>query len=68
MSLYECDKIGTHWTTIYVDNVKMTYFDSFGVEHIAKDIKSFIANRHITASIFRIQACDQNIFDFLFSC
>lgn len=32
MGLYECDKIGTHWTTIYVYNVKMTYFDSFGVE------------------------------------
>ena len=35
------------------DNV--TYFDSFGVEHIPKEIKKFIGNRNITTNIYRIQ-------------
>ena len=34
----------------------MTYFDSFGVEHIPKEIKKFIYNRNIIANIFRLQA------------
>ena len=36
----------------------MTYFDSFGVEHIPKEIKKFINNKNITGNIFRIQAYD----------
>ena len=42
------------------DNV--IYFDSFGVEHIPKEIKTFINNRNIKASIFRIQAYDSKSF------
>ena len=40
-------------------NNNVTYFDSFGVEHIPKEIKAFI-NRSlsITTNIFRIQAYD----------
>ena len=34
------------------------YFDSFGVEHIPKEIKKFLGNKSITANIFRIQAYD----------
>ena len=34
------------------------YFDSFGVEHIPKEIKKFLGNKSITANIFRIQAND----------
>ena len=36
----------------------VTYFDSFGVEHIPKEIKIFIKNRNIKTNIFRIQAYD----------
>ena len=36
----------------------ITYFDSFGVEHIPKEIKAFIKNRNIETNIFRIQAYD----------
>ena len=36
------------------DNV--TYFDSFGVEHSPKQIKTFINNKNIKTIIFRIQA------------
>ena len=34
------------------------YFDSFGVEHIPKEIRKFIGNENIITSIYRIQACD----------
>ena len=32
------------------------YFDSFGVEHILKEIRKFITNKNITTNIYRIQA------------
>ena len=44
---------------MYVNNNNVTYFDSFAVEHIPKEIKQFI-NRSlsITTNIFSIQAYD----------
>ena len=41
---------------MYVDCDKKTYLDSFGVEHIPKEIKKFKGNRNTTTNIFRIQA------------
>ena len=38
--------------------LRITYFDSFGVEHIPKEIKTFINNKNITTIFFRIQAYD----------
>ena len=43
---------------MYVKNNVVTYFDNFGVEHIAKETKKFIKNRNIKRKIFRIQAYD----------
>ena len=43
---------------MYVRNNDVLYFDSFGVEHIPKEIKKIIKNRSIKISIFRIQAYD----------
>ena len=40
------------------NNNDVTYFDSFGVEHIPKEIKVFINNKNIKTNIFRIQAND----------
>ena len=37
---------------------EVIYFDSFGVEHIPKEIKEFIGNKNIKANIYRIQAND----------
>ena len=54
----EYSDIGTHWIALYVKNSDITYFDSFGVEHIPKEIKAFIKNRNIKTNIFRIQAYD----------
>ena len=33
-----------------------TYFDSFGVGHIPKEIKRFRGNKNIITNIYRIQA------------
>ena len=35
---------------------EVIYFDSFGVEHIPKEIKKFIGNKNIKANIYRVQA------------
>ena len=49
-----------------MQNNNVTYFDSFGVEHIPKEIKAFINNnnndnnnnKNIITNIFRLQAYD----------
>ena len=59
INLDEYSDIGTHWFALWVDNNSVTYFDSFGVEHIPKEIKAFIGRSlSITTNIFRIQAYD----------
>ena len=42
----------------YVNNKIVTYFDSFGVEHIPKEIMNFISRKKIITNIYRIQAYD----------
>ena len=55
INLDEYSDIGTHWIALYVKNIYITYFDSFGVEHIPNEIKAFIKNKNIMTNIFRIQ-------------
>ena len=38
INLDEYFDIGTHWVALYVNNDDVTYFDSFEVEHIPKEI------------------------------
>ena len=38
INLDEYSDIGTHWIALWVNNNNVTYFDSFGVEHIPKEI------------------------------
>ena len=38
VNLDEYSDIRTHWTALYALNNNVTYFDSFGVEHIPKEI------------------------------
>ena len=40
INLDEYESIGTHWMTLYVNVNNTAYFDSFGVEHISKQIKN----------------------------
>ena len=46
---------------IYVNNKTVTYFDSFGFEHIPKEIMKLIGNKNIITNIFRIHAYDSII-------
>ena len=69
INLDEYSDIGTHWVALYVQNNNVTYFDSFGAEHIPKEIKAFIKrtshNKNIKTNFFRIQAYDSIIADTL---
>ena len=56
INLDEYSDIRTHWIALYALNNNGTYFDSFGVEHIPKEIKKFINKSAIVTNIFRIQA------------
>ena len=67
INLDEYHDIGTHWVALYVNNKIITYFDSFGVEHIPKEIMEFIVRtsfglgsrrKKIITNIYRIQAYD----------
>ena len=61
--LDEYSDIETHWVALYlggaspkdVQNNDVTYFDSFGVEHIPKEIKIFVGNKSIKTNIFTIE-------------
>ena len=50
--------IGTYWIALYVQHNDVTYFDSFGAEHIPKEIRTFIGNKNIKTNIFRMQIYD----------
>ena len=41
---------------MYVLNIEITYFDSFGFEHVSKEIEKFNGHKNIKTNIFRIQA------------
>ena len=61
INLDEYESLGTHWIALYVNAENVTYFDSFGVELIPKEIKTFIGNKNIITNIYRIQAYDSII-------
>ena len=60
--------MGMHWVTLFVKPKYTVYFDSFGIEHIPKEIKhangneqsssAKACNKEIKANIFRLQAYD----------
>ena len=56
INLDEYADVGTHWIVLYVKNTAIIYFDSFGVEHVPKEIEKFIGHKNIKTKIFRIQA------------
>ena len=60
-NLDEYSDIGTHWIALYVNKKTVTYFDSFEVEHLPREIKKFINNKNIIAKIFRLQAYDSTM-------
>ena len=66
INLDEYSDIATHWVALYVKTDDITYFDSFGVEHISKGIIKFVGRpsssalllKNVIANIFRIRAYD----------
>ena len=63
-NLDEYESIETHWIALYVNAKNVTYFDSFGVEHIPKEIRKFIRNKNIITNIYRIQAYDSIMYGY----
>ena len=45
INLDEYADVGTHWIALYVKNNEVIYFDSFGAEHVPKEIKRFIGHK-----------------------
>ena len=58
INLDEYKDTGTYWIALFCAKDEVIYFDSFGVEHIPKEIKEFIGNKNIKANIYRVQAND----------
>ena len=66
INLDEYENTGTHWVALFVKPKYAVYFDSFGIEHIPKEINKFINNdttklsaiARIKSNTFRIQAYD----------
>ena len=55
INLDEHVDVGTHGIALFCNKNKIVYFDSFGVEHIPKEIKEFIGNKNMKANIYRVQ-------------
>ena len=51
IDLDEYNSIGNRWIALYVNGENITWFDSFEVEHIPREIKTFIDNK-ISLEIF----------------
>ena len=51
INLDEYEAVETHWVAMHVNDNNVTYFDSFRVEHIPKEIKKFIGNKNIITNI-----------------
>ena len=57
INLDEYENTGTHWVSLFVKPKYTVYFDSFGIEHIPKEINKFV-NNDIKKNILRIQPYD----------
>ena len=58
INLDQYSDIGTHWIVLCTLNNNVTYFDSSGIEHISKKIKTFIDKYIVATNIFKIQEYD----------
>ena len=58
INLDEHKSVAPHWIVLYLNDYNVTYFDSFGVKCIAKEIKKIISNKNIKTNIYKIQAND----------
>ena len=54
----------THWVALYALNNNATYFDSFGIERIPKEIKKVIDQSTVITNIFKIHAYDSIMYGY----
>ena len=47
INLDEYKNTGTHWVSLFVKTNEAIYFDSFGIEHIPKEINKFIRSKEL---------------------
>ena len=66
INLDEHADVGTHWIALFCSRSEIVYFNSFGVEHIPEEIKTFIGNKNIKANIFRVKANDSIIGEYCY--
>ena len=66
INLDEYSDIGTHWIALYVNNKTVTYFYSFGIEHIPRKVKKIIGNKNIVTNIYRIQNYDSVMYGYFY--
>ena len=64
INLDKYENTGTHWIALSFKTNEVIYFDSFGIEHIPKEIEHAIGNKEIKASIFRLQAYDSVMYGY----
>ena len=58
INLDEHANVGTQWIALFCNKNTVIYFDSFGVEHVSKEIKEFVGNKNIIANICRLRGND----------
>ena len=76
INIDEYADLGTYQIALFCSRNEIFYFDSFGVEHIPEEIKTFVEefldrpsssasqNKNIKANIFRVQANDSVMFGY----
>ena len=60
LNLAEYENAGTHWVALFVKPKYTAYFDSFGIEHIPRELNKFINND--TTKLSAIARIKSNIF------
>ena len=51
INLDEYENTGTHWVALLVKPKYTVYLDSFGIEHIPKEINKFIRSKELGSSV-----------------
>ena len=51
INLDEYENTGTHWVSLFVKTNEAIYFDSFGLEHIPKEINKFIRSKELGPAV-----------------
>ena len=54
INLDEYADVGTQWIALYIKNIEIIYFDSFGTGYVPKEIEKFIGYKNIKTNICRI--------------